>query len=44
MRTKANIHTLTGHSNTVADVVCQSAEPQVITDYTLTHILPNLEF
>lgn len=29
MRTKANIHTLTGHTNTVASVVCQAAEPQV---------------
>lgn len=29
MRTKANIHTLTGHSNTIASVVCQAAEPQV---------------
>ena len=29
MRTKACIHTLTGHNNTVADVKCQAAEPQV---------------
>lgn len=29
MRTKANIHTLTGHTNTVASVVCQECEPQV---------------
>lgn len=29
MRTKANVHTLTGHTNTVASVVCQAAEPQV---------------
>ena len=29
-RTKACIHTLTGHNNTVADVRCQAAEPQVI--------------
>ena len=29
MRTKACIHTLTGHTNTVADVVCQAANPQV---------------
>lgn len=29
MRTKACIHTLTGHNNTVADIRCQAAEPQV---------------
>lgn len=29
MRTKANVHTLVGHTNTVASVICQSAEPQV---------------
>jgi len=29
MRTKANVHTLTGHTNTVASVICQAAEPQV---------------
>ena len=29
MRTKANVHTLTGHTNTIASVVCQAAEPQV---------------
>ncbi|OUC39547.1 WD domain, G-beta repeat protein [Trichinella nativa] len=28
MRTKAQVHCLTGHTNTVACVVCQSAEPQ----------------
>lgn len=31
MRTKAQIHCLSGHTNTVASVVCQGAEPQVIT-------------
>ena len=31
MRTKACIHTLTGHTNTVADVVTQTANPQVVT-------------
>lgn len=31
MRTKANIHTLAGHTNTVASVLTQAAEPQVIT-------------
>ena len=31
IRTKANVHTLTGHTNTVATVKCQSAEPQIIT-------------
>lgn len=30
MRTKSCIHTLTGHTNTVADLACQGAEPQVI--------------
>ena len=31
MRTKAQVHCLTGHTNTVAEVRCQAAEPQVIT-------------
>lgn len=31
MRTKANIHTLTGHTNTVASVVSQASNPQIIT-------------
>lgn len=31
IRTKANAHTLTGHTNTVATVRCQAAEPQIIT-------------
>lgn len=30
MRTRANIFTLTGHSNTVADVKTQDADPQII--------------
>lgn len=29
MRTKAQIHCLTGHTNTVADVKTQAADPQV---------------
>ena len=29
MRTKACIHTLTGHTSTVAVVKCQAVEPQV---------------
>lgn len=29
MRTKAQIHCLSGHTNTVAQVRCQAAEPQV---------------
>lgn len=40
IRTKANVHTLSGHTNTVATVRCQAAEPQVITGkhtYTHTH-------
>ena len=31
MRTKAQIHALTGHTATVADVKCQESDPQVIT-------------
>lgn len=31
MRTKANIHTLVGHTNTVASVVTQATDPQIIT-------------
>lgn len=31
IRSKANVHTLTGHTNTVATVKCQAAEPQIIT-------------
>lgn len=29
MRTKANVHTLTGHTYTVASVIAQETEPQV---------------
>jgi hypothetical protein len=29
MRTKAQIHCLTGHTNTVADVKTQAADPEV---------------
>lgn len=29
MRTKAQVHCLAGHTNTVADVVCQEVDPQV---------------
>ena len=31
MRTRQNVHVLSGHSGTVADVKCQEADPQVIT-------------
>lgn len=31
MRTKQNVHVLTGHTSTVSDVKCQEADPQVIT-------------
>lgn len=31
MRTRQNIHTLVGHKNTVASVLCQETDPQVIT-------------
>lgn len=30
MRTKAQVHCLTGHTNTVGSVVSQAVEPQVI--------------
>lgn len=45
MRTKANVHTLVGHTNTVASVICQSAEPQVIIfiAFTLYMCLLNLK-
>ncbi len=29
MRTKACVHTLSGHTNTVADIITQAANPQV---------------
>jgi len=32
MRTKAQIHCLTGHTNTVADVKTQAGDPQVSLD------------
>ncbi len=31
MRTKAQIHALTGHTGTVSDVKCQESDPQVVT-------------
>lgn len=31
MRTRSNVHVLSGHTGTVADLVCQEADPQVIT-------------
>lgn len=39
MRTKANIHTLSGHTNTVASVICQAAEPQVCGNIVLKCLL-----
>lgn len=30
MRTKAQIHALTGHTGTIADVKCQESDPQII--------------
>ena len=42
MRTKACIHTLTGHTNTVACVKCQAANPQVSSLFVVTIILKNL--
>lgn len=41
MRTKANIHVLTGHTATVADVKCQDSDPQIITgsmDSTIRYV------
>lgn len=43
IRTKANVHTLSGHTNTVATVRCQAAEPQVITGKQ-THTVNNSMF
>jgi pleiotropic regulator 1 len=31
MRTKAQVHVLSGHTGTIADVKCQESDPQVIT-------------
>ena len=31
MRTKAAVHVLGGHANTVEDIICQVDEPQIIT-------------
>lgn len=31
MRTKAQVHCLSGHTNTVASVISQEVDPQVIT-------------
>ena len=31
MRSKVNIHTLAGHTNTVSNVLCQATDPQIIT-------------
>lgn len=31
MRTKAQVHCLTGHTNTIADVKTQAADPEVRT-------------
>jgi pleiotropic regulator 1 len=31
IRTRENVHVLSGHTGTVADVKCQEADPQVIT-------------
>lgn len=42
MRTKAQIHVLSGHTATVADVKCQESDPQVITgsmDSTVRYVL-----
>lgn len=42
MRTKAQIHVLSGHTATVADVKCQESDPQVITgsmDSTVRYVV-----
>lgn len=31
MRTKAQVHILSGHTATISDVKCQESDPQVIT-------------
>ncbi|TDZ28266.1 Pre-mRNA-splicing factor prp46 [Colletotrichum sidae] len=31
MRTRSNVHVLSGHTGTVSDLTCQEADPQVIT-------------
>lgn len=41
MRTKAQIHCLSGHTNTVAEVRCQAAEPQV---YLCVHLTDGCVF
>jgi pleiotropic regulator 1 len=38
MRTKAQIHSLEGHTNTVATVKCQEIEPQVREKPTLQNL------
>lgn len=43
MRIKVNIHTLTGHTNTVASVVCQAAKLHVF-KYDLTLVISNFHF
>lgn len=42
MRTKANVHTLAGHTNTVASVICQAAEPQVNSETIILLLLSNI--
>ena len=45
MRTKAQIHVLSGHTATVADVKCQESDPQVITgsmDSTVRYVFIRL--
>lgn len=43
MRTKAQVHILSGHTATISDVKCQESDPQVITgsmDSTIRYVLP----
>jgi len=41
MRTKAQIHCLSGHTNTVSEVRCQAAEPQVNQSHYLSVTAPS---
>jgi hypothetical protein len=44
MRTKAQIHCLTGHTNTVADVKTQAGDPQVSFNSFLLRKLYEISF
>jgi FOG: WD40 repeat len=44
VRTKANVYTLTGHTNTIASVVTQASEPQVGTKTVLLESCERIMF